>query len=787
MIEEEEILDSADETGYRLCSRQEADYDNIEGQVFSVQWDLNNKVSDCKEERLFLCMIDGRLITLTFPRIVKSNDINFNQRIQRSYNVKFRRLTLPTKYRLDTGQIYDGNNEVEKNITMHWDKLTSIPDRPDELIFLLGVSKNLMYSALPQWDSPSYPSEPFLSKTSRGGPNFSEYIFGTPILHITGHVSRITSLSVSPAGHILASADENGSVKLLLLRLLDSISVSRRAKAFSSEPHFTNFLPSYNVSIDAHNGPVFAIEWLPISIDQQSSEANNEQKKYCFATGSLDKCVKLWKVTCSTVTGILITPFRLFDTFSTHVLSLHCFSTKSMTARFNDDAATHYLFLSAGTSSGNIYVWQMSLSAINEAIEHKIGKALMMGDESSEWIMDDGKALHSLLQTSDHPIIHISISSKYTQGYEFFTEYGDLVASNLILVASDTSGIVHTHCVLDSGISSPGGKGVISPRKGSTSPRKTRDRISSLVRVDSKQFDAIVVSCFFLTVPSQEEYFRSYLVVAMVNGNILLVPTSSLIVSQQDRGGVGEGGSPLLSPLGFRSVGLLSPRSPKAVATKVSDTIHVESSSPMHIDTNFSFSDLNNSNNNNNSRSVDLEVEEDLTPRMVIPLPSIDTFDSADVDDTYNNNDNNNTTTTTTTTTTTNSSSNSNNNSNNNNVSMNNKSDITSPRIALPSPSQQGRVAVVINTTSHTLTKHTGVVNTTSSSNTKNITHKPTELEDNDIDQSNEIEDLSEKRPELKKLVKKPFKPFEVNNISSINHFSSPAVFSSEVVSIKFD
>ena len=139
MIDGEEVLESAQETGYRLCV---AHGDEEEGsddfsQIFSATWD------PCNKDRLYICSQKGSL------RIY-----NIKTKTSRDFCVQFKRFTSNSE------TLVEG-----RPINHHWDKMVPIPERPDEFVFLLGVSKNLMYTALPGMEP--YPEEPFLSKTTR--------------------------------------------------------------------------------------------------------------------------------------------------------------------------------------------------------------------------------------------------------------------------------------------------------------------------------------------------------------------------------------------------------------------------------------------------------------------------------------------------------------------------------------------------------------------------------------------------------------------------------------------
>jgi hypothetical protein len=148
MIDGEEVLESAQETGYRLCVSKndphEANNDDF-SKVFSCAWDPNNR------DRLYICSQKGSL------RVY-----NLSSGSYMDYNIQFRRFT-------DSDTIQEG-----RLVNYHWDRMLPIPDRPDEMIFLLGVTKSLMYTALPGTEP--YPEEPFISKSTRG--DFTGYIYG---------------------------------------------------------------------------------------------------------------------------------------------------------------------------------------------------------------------------------------------------------------------------------------------------------------------------------------------------------------------------------------------------------------------------------------------------------------------------------------------------------------------------------------------------------------------------------------------------------------------------------
>lgn len=67
------------------------------------------------------------------------------------------------------------------------------------------------------------------------------------------------------------------------------------------------------------------------------------------------------------------------------------------------------LYLAAGTNLGAIYVWKMEY----DSFLNLMGRGYLnpRGGGNQDILLDDGRRLHSLLQSSDRPIIHLSLSS----------------------------------------------------------------------------------------------------------------------------------------------------------------------------------------------------------------------------------------------------------------------------------------------------------------------------------------------------------------------------------------
>lgn len=179
----------------------------------------------------------------------------------------------------------------EKPVRQHWDKVSLTPGKPGEILFLMGVSNTLYMTAVP--GSPSALAE--LTDDSSG--NFA---YGSPVLQIYSHASRITSVCMSPYGQICASGDENGYINFINCVPPSSV-IEKEPEEWWQCPSAT---PSHsNPLLRAHNGPIFSMQWLPV---YHKSFETNSVKHHYLATGSEDRMVRLWVVTLGTTTFISI-------------------------------------------------------------------------------------------------------------------------------------------------------------------------------------------------------------------------------------------------------------------------------------------------------------------------------------------------------------------------------------------------------------------------------------------------------------------------------------------------
>lgn len=209
-------LDSVLDTAYTIHAVQQNPHNQLPESIFSVTVDPN----DSKRNRYLICTQSGRV-----------HIINLKDQMVDAYRMIF---CIPDQ----------GLNTESREVAYHWDKVTFIPGRPDEVIFLLGISRTIMYSSL-----------------SRSSP--------CDVVELSTHSSRITSIIASDDGQILASGDDRGILKLLFLKNLDKIYIKdpnrkeKIAKDKALPPHLSK-VTSYNLSTNIHDGPIFSIQVILI-------------------------------------------------------------------------------------------------------------------------------------------------------------------------------------------------------------------------------------------------------------------------------------------------------------------------------------------------------------------------------------------------------------------------------------------------------------------------------------------------------------------------------------------
>jgi len=486
MLDDDEVLVATEETGYRLCSASTrgavtpVDGSRAAESIFSATFDCNNP------NRMFICYQDGTL---------KLFDTD-SHRLE-AYQIIFKKST--SAYDLTPT---DAANE--KVITTHWDKVVSIPNRPDELIFLLGISRNLMYTALPPPVDAPYSSPPFLRKSSRG--DIPGFFYGAPIMEISVHKARVTSLSVNPSGSLLASGDESGRIRVILLRLFDQLSSrtaitssNQSSRTSSSRMVVTERKPSFSIIFTAHcDGPVFSLEWLPIELPPQGDDCSSSYlpARHALASGSMDRSVRVWTISCSPKSGISVEPAFILDTLSTHILTMTSLlhvdtavrakilavdellrtrntlstsdrSTASPSPSRASPAAVsrasptasspprdiasvdrtmrldkaNSVYLACGTNAGTLYIWRMDFEALRQSLLVRAattGGQKQLSYTASDFIRDSTSMLYSLLQASDRPLIHVSMAAGW-RGGSVGTGPGTLLTSLTAASSSDHS------------------------------------------------------------------------------------------------------------------------------------------------------------------------------------------------------------------------------------------------------------------------------------------------------------------------------------------------------------
>lgn len=437
MIDSENIFETTEETGYRVCSLSNRNLENMDSTAFSACWDINNI------SRLFVCQKNG------FLRV-----IDMETRQSRLYDILFRRFVKAEHV----------NSEPVQLVSRHFDKFILIPNRPDEFIFLLGVSNRIYYSALPGYER-NYPLSPFISQTTRN--DYDEYIYGAPVLELWSHANRITCLGISHSGEVLASGDEEGRLKLLFMQQLDDLSVivnrsaTHSTKKVKSRLHFEDMSPNFKLTKKIHSGPIYALSFLPFRFSFQSvnrpdnvaiSEIKNEEKDYqlLLASGSTDNVVHIWSIHFSTKTGMTrVDNLMSLRIMTSNILCLHSIAVDdvSLTPENNtlralnteiikDSSISSSIVLAAGLHLGSIYVWRIPGEDLHQALT--LNYARLHGSEVSEEeilkanILAAGSFTHSILQVSTLPVVSVTFSLENSFDMKTGTSRG-----RILLASSD--------------------------------------------------------------------------------------------------------------------------------------------------------------------------------------------------------------------------------------------------------------------------------------------------------------------------------------------------------------
>ena len=174
MLDGDELFENASESPYKVCSvisPEDPGY-TAWNRVFSAHWDPNDA------DRIVMCSQNGQIRVL-----------NKSVNAEKTFNVKFRRFLASTS----------DHNTDGKIVSYHFDKFCLIPNKPGEFVFLLGVSKTVMYSALPGYSQGS--------SLSHGGchPESSTFVNGCPVFELFSHTSRVTAIAVNSTGNLMVA------------------------------------------------------------------------------------------------------------------------------------------------------------------------------------------------------------------------------------------------------------------------------------------------------------------------------------------------------------------------------------------------------------------------------------------------------------------------------------------------------------------------------------------------------------------------------------------------------
>eukprot|EP01033_Poteriospumella_lacustris_P002092 gene2092-1526_t len=399
MLEGDEVLDVAQETGYRLCrmANEEVEKKKEERQmVFSVTWDLNNN------RRMFMCMQDGQLKTI---------DLDVPQQYESNYG---RVVQSPGAPRQLDGTDFNGAECLVHDYGVRFRRFISPHEAPD----------------------------------------------------------RVTSLATSPRGQLMASGDEHGHVRIVMLQLLQEL--TGKSSSSASNP------PGTPASHSTHTSG-FASPAMHMLRHQQVHQQHSAP-----VVGS-----------DGSVGGGMHTP-RSMATANQHVplFGGSAISSKNVRRPFqpNYDIPLHEVQrrLSAppvfgqpgtsaevtgpspqksssspatpATSNQTAPSMQSPTLGMRSALGSYHSLAAMPASSSSPpphgdpavevSLLDDGRYLVSVLQPTDQPVIHVSMTNISGTMKRLRHFSGDVVVA-----VSDTVGKVYVYAADDGRLALTGGNG----------------------------------------------------------------------------------------------------------------------------------------------------------------------------------------------------------------------------------------------------------------------------------------------------------------------------------------
>ena len=310
MLEGNEFLSFSSESGYRLCKIKSKKVQEISGKSFSNLIQKEKEEEKEKEENVcFSCVWDinerNAYFLTSSNGFIQRKHLQ-NQQIERfeilfsKFSLNFKDYLIGEEREEERGrEREEEGEEVGRHCSLHWDKMRLIPGRPGEVLFLLGITQSLYYSAFPGSSSSlCLLSSPSLS-TSNLDDEFIGYTYGTPVTEILTHNGRITTLEVSSCGTMLATGDENGIIKLLMICRPQSLQHTLQKKSFQLEETINFQCQDLQLrnGIQIHIGPIFSIHWIAISTNNNNNNnwggRNNTKTFYSQDTWLSPDCVKL--------------------------------------------------------------------------------------------------------------------------------------------------------------------------------------------------------------------------------------------------------------------------------------------------------------------------------------------------------------------------------------------------------------------------------------------------------------------------------------------------------------
>jgi hypothetical protein len=137
------------------------------------------------------------------------------------------------------------------------------------------------------------------------------------------------------------------------------------------------------------------MQWLPIVCEGQDWSAT---RCYCLATGSADKSVRLWRVTCSTKTGLSISPLMSLDTLATHILCLNTYLDYNLISERDPRVQDAYDTANVTRRKKGIYSFSLIESARRITTDMSIGGKHYREKSISDGVSSKTRSLFIILQ-----------------------------------------------------------------------------------------------------------------------------------------------------------------------------------------------------------------------------------------------------------------------------------------------------------------------------------------------------------------------------------------------------